>query len=452
MQSGILAQLKKITQNKYFPVYFVILVTYFLLGLRFFYFIYKYTANILYWDQWDIVELILGKNYFFDLFIQHNEHKFAVGLFFINLIAKFTNWNDRAETIFIGLLIFASSLIALALKKKLFGKLDFTDVIIPFIFLNLFQWENLTWGFQIGFTLPLFFALISFYFYTIRYSSLRNLSLIFLVFLSTYSHFHGIFLGIITGIFFAIEAFLSKKTRLTNLLLCSASVLISLSYFLNYKQVTYLGSKSFQLLDHLKFIIIEINSFIGFKPSDYQTYSNLKLFIISLLLLIIPIIFLIIFVHFLRKVQNIERMKNYFPIFALIILSLLFAFSTAYGRVGLGLDYANSSRYTTFMIPIYLGIYFCFLTTKKTKYYNMLTLIIIGSFVIISSQNSDINYKMVSNRLNNLNAWKTCYLQKFDIPYCNQKTSFLVYPGVNPQSLKSRLDLLEKDKLNLFEK
>jgi len=447
----MLAYLKRVIKSRDFPIYSIITIAYLILSARFFYFIYKYTANILFWDQWDIVNDILHKNLIPLLFTQHSEHRIGVGLVITKILESFSKWDNRVESLTIGLIILFASFFALLLKKRLTEKLEATDVVIPFLFLGLYQWESMTWGFQIAFVLPLLFLFISLYLFTLKNSLWRNILLLILVFLSTYSSLHGIFLGGITGLFFFL-GFLTEKERakkIRNLIFSFASVLIAASYRINYTPATFLGAKNFDVIALSKYIILEISSFIGFVPSS--TYANvLKLLVVSLLLLVIPTIALVSFVWLGYSALKNNLVVKYFPIFSLFIFSALFAASTAYGRLGLGYGGAASSRYTTFMIPLYLAIYLTITLLLSNHLKRLLVPFLIILFVFFSNQGAYINYVRVTERRDGLNRWKTCYLKKEDVKICNKGASYLVFPENRSEFLKLRLDELEKNKVNLF--
>jgi hypothetical protein len=243
MFNGIRVLLKKINRNKNFWTYFFITLTYLILGYQFFNFIIRYTVNILFWDQWDHVKNILFERDFIKLFFtQHNEHRIGTGLIITKILAYFTHWNNLAETIFIGLIIFVSSIFAFFLKKRLFKKIEIYDIIIPFLFLNLYQYENLIWGFQIAFVLPILFFILGLYLVTFSNSIQRNIFLIFFALLSTYSPFHGIFVSIIIGIYFFTNYFIIKENNLRKkyLFFFLITFFIIISYFLDYKHAAHL--------------------------------------------------------------------------------------------------------------------------------------------------------------------------------------------------------------------
>jgi hypothetical protein len=115
------------------------------LGYRFFHFIWRYSVNVLFFDQWDIfADLFQGTPTLTQLFLrQQGPPREGVGLAADKSHYALTHWNVRAESFLIGSCIFIAMLLALVLKRKLFGRSAFSDVSIPMMFLTLVQFETM---------------------------------------------------------------------------------------------------------------------------------------------------------------------------------------------------------------------------------------------------------------------------------------------------------------------
>jgi len=140
---------------------FVVFSAGFLLILyNFVFFVGRNAVDVPFWDQWSIVEILAKKASLWELFqYQHNEHRIGVGLIIIKFLAIISHWSQILEIKFVSLLMISSSLVILFLKRSISKKIEILDLIIPLLFLNIFQFENIDWGFQISFILPLFFFL-----------------------------------------------------------------------------------------------------------------------------------------------------------------------------------------------------------------------------------------------------------------------------------------------------
>ena len=130
--------------------------------------------------------------------------------------------------------------------------------------------------------------------------------------------------------------------------------------------------------------------------------------------------------------------------------SLMVASAAAIGRLCLGLAYAQSSRYITYLIPAFLGFYFCVLQMRHEKAKKaLLTLMIIctGIPAIWLSQSDDWTMRWLSS---GKQAWRECYLQNEDIALCDAVARFHVHPNPEAMHMKEKLEYLKRNHLNLY--
>ena len=420
---------------------FFILLTYSILGFKFLRFIWRFSENILFWDQWDTFDAVLVNNNLTQVFLfQNNEHRMGVPLLIIKLMAHLTNWNVRFETFLIGLVIFTSAILALILKKRLTKKLEIYDIIIPFLFLNLYQWENLIWGISFAFILPILWLLITVYLFTLRDSLLRNINLILITILATYTHLHGLFIGIITSIFFLMNLHNTSNINLKKkyLALFLFNILAMVTYFINFQSSKFLGVDKINLGELFLYFAYQINGFIG-------NYSK-HLVLVS----ITPIIAVFTFGHLLIKSFQKKTIIDNFPIIAFYAFSFLFIVTTAYGRIGIGLDSAYQSRYVTLIIPLYFGIYLYFLSINNLHFKGSLSFFIFIFFIFISAQNNHFNYVYAENRKISLANWKQCYLEHESLDFCERTAGYIIYHSPKNINLESKLHYLKRHRLNFY--
>lgn len=410
------------------------------LGFKFFRFIIRYSENIVVWDQWDVFDYIVkDTNLLGILSYQHNEHRIGLSLLVEKILAYFTSWNTQIETIFIGILIFSASIVALLLKRKLSGKFEIYDIIIPYLFLNLYQWENLIWGFQIGFVLPLFWLLIVTFTYTLENSFKRNLAITILSLVSAYSHFHGLFVGLISVLFFFLNLFKVKvkKERLEYFLFLVLNVLVVSSYFVGYRKAPFYGTTDLNIKEHLLYIFVQINGFWG-------NHS------INILTALVPLLAVVMLCKSFWASLKSQKFAKVWPICALFIFSLLFSLSTSFGRAGLGSASGITSRYMTLVIPMYFGMYLYLALDVSKKLKGVILPFVLIVFVFISSQNNFVNYKEAVMRKERLSGWKSCYLEKSDYAYCDREIGMTTYHSPQKISLDQKLEYLKERRLNFF--
>ena len=417
---------------------FFILLTYSILGFKFFRFIWRFSENILFWDQWDTFDAVLVNNNLTQVFLfQHNEHRMGVPLLIIKLMAHLTNWNVRFETFLTGLVIFTSAILALILKNKLTKKLEIYDIIIPFLFLNLYQWENLIWGFQIGFVLPLFWLMLSVYVFTLKQSTTRDVVLLVISLLSAYSHFHGLFVSILIGIFFALNFSVEKTRRRQYGFLFILTTFVMISYFLNYRESRYLGPGNYDIIEIFRYFAYQINGFIGLFSKKLPVYL-LSFFTLGT------------FVHLLIKTNIKKNLLRNYSIFSLYLFTFMFSIATAVGRLGVGLDSAYTSRYATLIIPLFLGIYFYLQRFLRSERKTLVLTFALAFYVFISAQNNHFNYIYAENRKISLANWKQCYLEHESLDFCEKTKGYIIYHSPEKIDLESKLYYLKRNRLNFY--
>jgi hypothetical protein len=353
------------------------------------------------------------------------------------IVADLTGWNTRYESLVIGILIFLSSLLALLLKKRLQGKLEVFDVVIPFIFLNLYQWEVLVGVPSIAVAaLPLFFILLTAV--LITYASAHNnkvdIAILAINFFTIYTGF-GIFLGLIVPGYFLLRAWWDKEGRYKSLIFSGLSVLSLLSFFINHRQENACwNEKGPQLLSYVKYVSLMINAFIGFSP-------------VSPIYLLLPLLFAASFIYLVLMFIKSRDLNKHFPIVMLFAYSFLFAIFTSLGRICLGINQGQASRYMTFLIPLYFGFYLFLSLFTPPKIRGILIAAVVLLFIVTSTYNISLdNQKHMTNAKR---RWKECYLQYENLDRCNTNTGYRVYPA-NTAMLQWELDYLKKNRLNLY--
>lgn len=126
--------------------------------------VYRYGVDTPWGDEWDSTRLLVEKMRagtlgLGDFFAFHNEHRIFFPRVLTFALALFTHWNVRAELLMIWILACVCSLNLWRVaqvtgwrnSRNRHWLLLGTNVLL----FSPMQWENLLWGFQIGFFLPL---------------------------------------------------------------------------------------------------------------------------------------------------------------------------------------------------------------------------------------------------------------------------------------------------------
>jgi hypothetical protein len=133
----------------------------------------------------------------------------------------------------------------------------------------------------------------------------------------------------------------------------------------------------------------------------------------------------------------------------LVLGSIVFSAVAAYGRSCLGLREAQVSRYVMYLELGLLGLYISALTIRskhlRISVLFLVTLVLANTIGISQGEQFEMEY------YRQLKAdWKACYLQHSDISFCDQQTGHWLYEDGNDESIKSRLDYLQRTKQNLY--
>jgi hypothetical protein len=127
--------------------------------------VYRYGVDVPFWDEWSIAGLLhtidQGALTFGVLFKQHNEHRILVPLL-IQLAAAFTmGWDTRAGMWATQGLLFATMCGCVVLWRRSIPERDhwwtvLSLVVVSVLLFSPAQYQNLLWGFQVCFYVPIF--------------------------------------------------------------------------------------------------------------------------------------------------------------------------------------------------------------------------------------------------------------------------------------------------------
>jgi hypothetical protein len=415
-----------------------------LAGSWFFFVIWKFSVNVLYYDQWDFLTPLFQEDAgFARLFLwQHGPHREGVGLIATQLLYELTGWNARLEVLMIGACVFASMLIALALKRKLFGPLTHSDAAIPLLFLTLAHYEILLGAPNPAYAgFPLLMIMLYCSALLQRNQLLRYGFLLALNFLLIYTGF-GVIMGIVTLGVFAVECYRNRRAvALPAAALAIAGISLA-SFFQNY--IFQSAVDCFSLSG---------SNIARYPPFIAQMFAGYLLIRKPMLLASAVGSAVLIFASAGLAAQyraaEAPRGQGFSRVMVsgtLLAYSILFAASAAVGRACLGLAASQSSRYSALLIPAFLSLYFSLLAIpasrlRKPARVAFVLLMIPGVVWIPNGARRFADGKR---------AWAACYLQTRNIDFCDRTTQFTLYPYPERTHLREKLDYLQARGLSLF--
>jgi hypothetical protein len=125
---------------------------------------------------------------------------------------------------------------------------------------------------------------------------------------------------------------------------------------------------------------------------------------------------------------------------ALLAYCAVFCFNTAYGRLCPGLAYAGVSRYTPDVVLGFFGLYLYALSNQRSKLARLFA----------TDVASLCRAWLVGKMSDGLSTWRNCYLACHNIHHGDRLTHFQIYPHPEATHLQETLDLLERNRLNLY--
>jgi hypothetical protein len=435
--------------TSYLPYLFVLLV-YAAFGMRLFFIISRYAVNVFYWDQWDFNEATLFQQHtLWQIFRwQHGPHRQGLGAVLEKWLEPLIRWNTRYESFGIGAIIVIAAVLALYLKKRIFGRIRYEDVIIPLLFLTPVQYEGLldTPNPAHG-PLPLLLMVLYCLSWTVDTQFGRYCWVLITNFLVIYTGF-GVFTGFLTPVLIAADWYrhdgtLRPRDHALSAIALLAAVLSVGSFFIGYKLNA--AASCFSLrpqnpLRYVEFIALMLANFLGIKKS----FPVAELVGGGILLAVL--IGLVQASTGLLYPGNTGRRQKIITV-ALLAYCLLFCISTAFGRLCIGLEAAQGSRYTTYLILGYFGLY---LSARSVQRYWRRTALLSAVLVLALLSALRLHKSEMRSHADEKREWVSCYLAQHSIPECDSMTNFKIYPWPKATHLQQKLDFLEHRHLNLY--
>ncbi len=422
----------------------VFLAATFRLGLA----VWRYSVNILFWDQWDFYTPLFQNASLWKIFNwQHGVHREGIGLVLDKLVLESTRWNSRAEALFMVATLCAATVVALALKQKLFGPIEYSDIVIPCLFLTFAQMETFVVAANPSLSaVPELLLGLYCLAWMLPKTIARYAAVVSLNFLLIYSGYF-LFMGAVTigVLLFDLRRALRTESGFPSF--PAAAFLLAVAsmagFFYHYGWAPNVPCFHFpdaHPLNYPWFIAFMMSYFLGLRTVVLASVAGGFLTLAA---------FAVLIWHGVRLWRNRDWSPADLTVVILLSFSLFFAANAAVGRVCQGLpEAAQFSRYMALLVPAYLAIYFHLLTWRKNAFRAaLLTVFAIALIPGTLRMPNGFSPRIVSD---GKQAWKTCILQIGNIDYCDQATGFPIYPDPRRTHLLEKLQFLQKNRLNLY--
>jgi hypothetical protein len=425
------------------PFLFIILAISALSALMFS-FVARYSSELPYMDQWDYLKPIFEGEGLLPLFThQHGPHRSGLGLVVTALLYRTFGWDSRVESFAAVILLIASALAAVLLKKRLFGNLALNDVVIPFIFINLGAYETLTVVPQLANgPIPLLALLLTAYVLTMHHGYLREFLLLLLCIVLVFTGFGSLGGCLLAALLFLETMFSPCGTDAQNNALKLGTALASLAvlgafligYHFDRAQQCQSGF-ALNPVAQLKFVTLVFVRWTGFYTDRIAWPRHVG-----------PCIILVMFCFLgfksLTALLNQPRSPRSKPIYFLLSAGILFAVVSAFGRIcGDELGYAVSSRYMPYTMPAIFALYLLIQETKSEKHRRVANVIFVLLLAIGYLRNVEYDLPKVIHYHALKTSWTHCYEVEHDLGRCCSQISEPLHPNPAAANIAERFPL-----------
>ena len=427
----------------------IVFAAFVLMAARLASYVNRYTVNIVYWDQWDFLQgLFDGANPWTLFRWQHGPHRQGLGNLILAVLYPATSWNGRADAAASAVVLFFAGLAALWLVRRVCGPLRPWDAVVPLIFLTTSCAEtyivapNLAHGplpalLMVGYGLAL----------TVRSHAVRCLTLVTLNFFAVNTGF-TVFLGGITPVLLLVMASAPEVTGRERAAYAAGIAACAGTLALFFHGLVPLSATDcFQFPHARPWEYLPYTGFVAARPFGFRASpAPLRLMAGSAAALVMAGFVAYATVRFVRTRGH--------PVlwavtWSLTGFALLFAVASAVGRVCLGFESANASRYIPYMLPAVLALYLV-VRSYATRWPAAWLLVPVFVIACIAKELPRVSEFEGGVYLKYKQRWRACYLATHDIAACDAWAGHAVYPNPEATHLQQKLDWLEARGYSLF--
>lgn len=437
------------------PALWATLILFVLLAGRQWMFATRWSADVMYWDQWDVYRPLFADGgtwrgwmpWWASFDYQHGPHRQGVGGLVIRLLAGMSRWNTRWDALSISATLMGACLLGLLLARRC-GVHPWALPLVPIIFFNARQYEDFVSASNVAHgAMPMLLLMGYCLAWTDRHRPRRLLAVALLNFLLIFTGF-GIFAGLLTPLLLAVElrdvlrGEGAGQSQAWMVAAAMAAVALAWGAFAWNYQLNKVGADLSlrQPQDYLYLASAMLANFFGVDTFD----ATMILFGLLLLLLLL----VLAVGHgslLLRRGIAEQSQRRSVAIFVLCAFELLYVVDTAIGRISLGWTTGAESRYVTLMIS--MGLAFL-LAVGASSWPKMRWLLLpyaaalLAGTVVLNGTDWHYIQGMHEGRL----RWRLAYLQTGSQAAADLVARFRVYPE---PVLADRLQFLQAHELNL---
>lgn len=317
----------------------------------------RFHVEGIYWDQWMFLEPMFQDRGWLALFTeQHGPHRQGVAFIITSWIMDWSGWDTRVEALWVASLLVVAALLALRWKYRLTGRLSWIDLWLPLAVLAMRQYENVILVPNASHSMfPLVLMLTAALVLLKELTVARWLVLGVIGVLALFTGFALFVWGALLGLVLLVAVREIWRKQYRALIGPGAGGAVLLGGLIWFLQGYLFNPASpgatfphYPLGDYPLFVVRMLASRMGMLGggADGMMWGYLVLG------LAIAVLGLGCF-----KIVRADRLKaSWLAAVLFVTIGLGYAFFTALGRVHLGVEGGEASRYTPLMISFWLGL------------------------------------------------------------------------------------------------
>lgn len=390
---------------------------------------------LLYQDRWSSLEPLFNNESWWSGFThQHGPHRLGLAYVFFNITAHLSDWNARWDMFLQAFIYGLCSLLAFRLKVLIFKKVDWTDALIPLIFISLQSALTVTLNPYVHGLVPLLtLALCLSYF---ARPALKHTLLALISFVALFTGF-ALF---VTVIFVAIElVFLLKKGRVLQDFSYLLLPLLAFIYLAFTQKSNVMPHMENSISYYVKYATLLAGNFVFFNQSRFWP-----------IILVGAIVFFGFFIFKYGKSLVLKDPLKVKILMLLIAPSLLFTAANLVSRSDIGMDNALTSRYIPITMPLYFGIYFMILLMKERAFKIGLLFLFAIAMIRFEVSYTIPRITRTTAICDRVKQWEDCLLENPSYKDCKDQLKRGLLYKTSKENPQAKIDYLRVNKLSIF--
>lgn len=414
-------------------------------------------VDLLFYDQIELYEAFLDDPSAWDLFRwQHGPHRQGLPFLGTWLLARLTDWNARADAFHVFAWVLVATGLALALRRRLFGNFEATDVAIPLLLLTPAQYGIFLHAPNASHCAgPIALILLACHALLIRDRATRYATLAALDFVLVHTGF-AIFAGAVLPVLLGLAALQDHRAgRRREAAIALACVVLCLAwigvFLIDYTARNGLDAvvRTPTLASYPTYVAHMFANVLGLKDRNAVTLGIGAAVALAALAVCVA--------QLARQIGPTDRSQDGGATaapavcFLLTAFTLLYCAATAVGRIQFGLSGAQSSRYVPLVAPAYLGLYFAVCGLERRPLRLALGAIAIAAIVHASFPMQPMEERFMTQLAQKKRSWVAAYRQSGSVAEASRAARLRIDPFRDPRrSTDETFAYLREHRLSFF--